>query len=116
MSRTFLTYLLGVTTVLGVWGICKLMEKSNRIVPPWHPFELRSDLTLDDLVADGYRFSDMPCGMLHFSKTIGDTTIRYYVEFDCEYYKGTYLGGHVWDYLFTDHEVVYPIRTGLDQM
>lgn len=105
MPRPLITYLLGMTTVLSLWGIWKVVEKSKRIVPPWHPFELRSDLTLDDLVADGYRVSDMPCGMVHFSKTIGDTTIRYWVNIDCEDYRGKHNPQLAFD-MFLEEEVI----------
>jgi len=55
--------------------------------PPWSPFELNSRINLQGLVDAGYRFSDMPCGMVHFSKTVGDTTMRYYIEVDCKDYE-----------------------------
>jgi len=105
MSRPLITYLLGVTTVLSLWGPWKVAERSKRIIPPWHPFELRSGLTLDDLVADGYRVSDMPCGMVHFSKTIGDTTIRYWVNIDCEDYRGKHNPQLVLD-MIIEEEVI----------
>jgi hypothetical protein len=60
--------------------------------PPWHPFELRSDLTLEGLVEDGYRLSAVPCGQPIFSKTIGDTTISYDLSsIDCKTYEGKYV-------------------------
>jgi hypothetical protein len=86
MRRSILIFILGVgATLLTLYLVERVRSNAVR-VPPWHPFEVRSDLRLDDLVADGYRFSDMPCGMVHFSKTIGDTTIRYYVDIDCKDY------------------------------
>lgn len=58
-------------------------------IPPFHPFEVRSDLTLESLVSDGYRLSGTPCGQPIFSKTIGDTTISYDLSrIDCKSYEG----------------------------
>lgn len=52
--------------------------------PPWHPFKLNSNLTLESLVEDGYRFASMPCGQVQYTKQIGDTIIQYEIEIDCE--------------------------------
>lgn len=54
--------------------------------PPWHPFELNSELTLESIVEDGYRFVAMPCGQVQYLKQVGDTSIQYEVEVDCNKY------------------------------
>lgn len=91
MRRTLLAFVLGIAATLVTIYMVQQARENQLRVPPWHPFELRADLTLDDLVADGYRLSDMPCGMVHFAKTVGDTTIRYWVNIDCEDYSGKYV-------------------------
>ena len=91
MRRSILIFILGVGATLLAFYVVERVRSNAVRVPPWHPFEVRSDLRLDDLVADGYRFSDMPCGMVHFSKTIGDTTIRYGINISCETYEGRYV-------------------------
>jgi len=58
--------------------------------PPWHPFELNSELTLESIVEDGYKFGAMPCGQVQYYKEVGDTYIQYEVEVDCESYDGHY--------------------------
>jgi hypothetical protein len=58
--------------------------------PPWHPFELNSELTLQSIVKDGYRFAGMPCGQVQYIKNMGNTTIQYEVEVDCSSYEGKY--------------------------
>lgn len=47
--------------------------------PPSNPFEVKSTITFEGLVADGYRFCGMPCGQVQYCKTMGDTTIQYEV-------------------------------------
>jgi hypothetical protein len=91
MRRSILIFILGVGATLLAFYVVERVRSNAVRVPPWHPFEVRSDLRLDDLVADGYRFWDMPCGMVHFSKTIGDTTIRYGINISCETYEGKYV-------------------------
>lgn len=90
MRTTLLAFASGIAVTALVLFIHNNTRYSEQSIPPWHPFEMRSDLTLEDLVAAGYRFSDMPCGMVHFSKTMGDTTIRYSVDIDCRSYVGKY--------------------------
>ncbi|MEZ4757741.1 MAG: hypothetical protein R2817_13005 [Flavobacteriales bacterium] len=90
MRTTLLAFALGIAVTALVLFIYENTRYIEPRIPPWHPFEMHSDLTLDDLVAAGYRFSDMPCGMVHFSKTMGDTTIRYYVNIDCRSCVGKY--------------------------
>lgn len=108
MRRSILIFILGVgATLLTLYLVERVRSNAVR-VPPWHPFEVRSDLRLDDLVADGYRFSDMPCGMLHFAKTLGDTTIRYYVDIDCEDYSGKYEPPVFSEMELVDEEVIPP--------
>ena len=51
--------------------------------PPWHPFQLNSELTLESIVEEGYRFTGAPCGQVQFDKQVGNTTIQYEVELDC---------------------------------
>ncbi|MBK8227042.1 MAG: hypothetical protein IPK70_07685 [Flavobacteriales bacterium] len=82
-GKWLMAFGLGAALTAGFFLVAPQFRSRTPVAPPWHPFELRSDLTLDDLVADGYRVSDMPCGMIHFAKTLGDTTIRYYVDVDC---------------------------------
>lgn len=66
--------------------------KSDEVdrTPPWHPFKLNSELTLESVVKDGYRFASIPCGQVQYTKQIGDTIIQYEVEVDCMEYKGQY--------------------------
>lgn len=90
VGKWLLAFGLGAALASAVILLAPRFHARALVVPPWHPFELRSDLTLDDLVADGYRFSDMPCGMVHFSKSIGDTTIRYGINIECNSYDGKY--------------------------
>lgn len=55
--------------------------------PTWHPFKVDKNLTLDQLVKDGYRLQSMIGGMPQFYKQIGDTTILYDLSnLDC-YFK-----------------------------
>lgn len=89
-GKWLLAFCLGAALTAGFFLVAPQFRSRTPVAPPWHPFELRSDLTLDDLVADGYRVSDMPCGMVHFSKSIGDTSIRYWINIDCETYEGKY--------------------------
>ncbi len=58
--------------------------------PPWHPFELNSELTLESIVKAGHKFKGMPCGQVQYFKEIGDTYIQYEVEVDCNTYNGHY--------------------------
>jgi len=59
--------------------------------PPWHPFELNSNINLKSLVEEGYRCFAIPCGQAQFIKTIGDTMIQYDVSsIDCNTYEGNY--------------------------
>ncbi len=51
--------------------------------PIWEPFEFNPNINLESLVEEGFRFSHMPCGMVHFAKTIGDTTMSYYIDYEC---------------------------------
>ena len=89
-GKWLLAFGLGAALMAGFFLVAPHFRSRTPVVPPWHPFELRCDLTLDDLVADGYRVSDMPCGMVHFSKSVGDTTIRYWINIQCETYEGKY--------------------------
>ncbi len=104
MKRPLLAFALGILATLATVHLVDRARRNKARVPPWHPFELRSDLTLDDLVADGYRFSDMPCGMVHFAKTIGDTTIRYHINIDCERYKGKHVERLAYDLVLVEEE------------
>ncbi|MBK9148823.1 MAG: hypothetical protein IPM12_13525 [Flavobacteriales bacterium] len=90
VGKWSLSFGLGAALTAGVFLVAPQFRSRTLVVPPWHPFDLRCDLTLDDLVADGYRVSDMPCGMVHFSKSVGDTTIRYFINIQCETYEGKY--------------------------
>jgi hypothetical protein len=54
--------------------------------PSENPFELSSNLTLESLVKDGYRFGGMPCDQVQFVKQLGDTLIQYEIEVDCNNY------------------------------
>lgn len=114
IRTTILAFVLGVAATLLVAHLYQRAGNNAPRVPPWEPFELRSDLTLDDLVADGYRFSDMPCGMIHFSKTIGDTTMRYWVNIDCADYSGKYLAPDYSEVEWNEEEVVPPMDAPSD--
>jgi hypothetical protein len=67
-----------------------LKEEEVDRTPFWHPFELNSELTLESIVENGYRFAFMPCGQVQYTKQIGDTIIQYEVEIDCNKYNGKY--------------------------
>jgi hypothetical protein len=59
--------------------------------PPWHPFELNSNIDLKSLVEEGYRCYSTPCGQAQFIKIVGDTMIQYDVSsIDCNTYEGRY--------------------------
>ncbi|GEM_PF-786393 len=83
-----------LTTLLlmvSVWFVGYLLrEPEVDRSPPWHPFELNSNLTLESIVSNGYRLSGAPCGMFMFAKEMGDTTIVYGVNIDCNPYDGKY--------------------------
>ncbi|MFK7758240.1 MAG: hypothetical protein AB8B53_15020 [Flavobacteriales bacterium] len=82
-------YWLAISLILNVMLIyfCFHEPRSENQIPPWHPFELNSNLTLESLVEDGYRFSSMPCGQVQYVKQLGDTTIQYEVTIDCNDYS-----------------------------
>ncbi|SEB49891.1 hypothetical protein SAMN04489761_1060 [Tenacibaculum sp. MAR_2009_124] len=56
----------------------------------WHPFELNSNINLESIVNDGYRYSSAPCGFVQYTKQIADTIIQYEVYVDCKTYEGVY--------------------------
>ena len=83
-----------------------LAQVSNHKVdrkPPWQPFELNPNLTLKSLVDKGYKFAGMPCGQVQYIKEIGDTTIQYEVEIDCNTYSRNFRSLNTWL-----EEKVYP--------
>ena len=85
------TYLLAISIVLnGILVYLFLKEDKVDRIPFWHPFELNSELTLESIVENGYRFAFMPCGQVQYTKQIGDTIIQYEVEIDCNKYNGKY--------------------------
>ncbi len=77
-------------------------------IPPWHPFQLNSDLTLGSIVDDGYRFASMPCGQVQYTKPLGDTIIQYEVEVDCR----SYHGKHEPNFEFGGDEVIPDLNEG----
>lgn len=113
MGRVILVFVLGIVAALIMVLLVQRTRRNTPHIPPWHPFEVRSDLTLDDLVADGYRLSDMPCGMVHFAKTLGDTTIRYWINIDCTDYSGKYIEPERPDLEFIEEEIV-PLDASAD--
>jgi len=64
-------------------------DKTDK-TPPFHPFKLNSNLNLESIVENGYKFSSMPCGQVQYTKQIADTIIQYEVGIDCNEYKGNY--------------------------
>lgn len=84
-------YIVVASLLINCFFISLLFEAENiDRTPPWHPFELNSELTLESIVQNGYRFSSFPCGQVQYSKEIGDTYIQYEVEVDCKSYDGHY--------------------------
>ena len=43
---------------------------------------INSDVDISMLIENGYQFQGMPCGMIHYSKTIADTTFTYSLYLD----------------------------------
>lgn len=76
--------LLGV--IIGCASTRLLLRSETALLnrtPPFRPFEVNAHINLESLVEHGYRFSDAPCGMVHFAKMVGDTMERYYVDVRC---------------------------------
>ena len=70
----------GVIIVSFLAFLFSIDEYTSSKNPPWHPFKIDSELTINSLVESGYRCESIPCGQPQFVLRKGDTLIQYDVS------------------------------------
>ena len=60
------------------------LSKSSSTIPIDHVILVNSDIQVNDLINNDFKFLGMECGIIEYAKTKKDTTITYSLDFENE--------------------------------